>query len=654
MTGWPQALAQLDLVAGTRVGGAEVMKLRASLFWIAVIAVALSVMVPVSASAAPAPTRAQAAYPLAARTTTWRPRPAQWLETVTVKDLAIPMSDGTILRADLTLPATADGKAVKQKLPVLVAITPYNKSLPIGTNGAALLGADVPADYFVDRGYAELWVDARGTGSSEGRWSAFSERENKDAGEVVRWAHSQPWSDGDVGMQGGSYLGIEQLFAAEQQPPGLKAIFPVVPSADPYRDVAAAGGQLDAGFLPQWFLLVSATGAIPPAFSLTDPKSALTMATDHVAGGVGNTLPEVLSGAMGGDVAYDGPYWAQRKPITHIDKVKVPTFIVGGEYDIFQRGEPLLFEGIQRTGTPVKFIDGAWDHLLAGSGKELGGAGYGSLAEIELRWFDHWIKGMDTDLDQIAPMTYYEQGTDRWVREDKWIANDLSAMSFNLSGSSTTAIESGGLTTGTAAAGTSTLQPLPVSGLCTRSTDQWTGGLPSSVLKDLPCWNDNRLNDATGLTFDSAPATKTLRFQGPINAHLYVSTTSGDGMLSLALEDVAPDGSVHRITGGWESISQRALDTSKSRYLDGKLIEPWHPFLKSTKKDLAPGTVAPVDVEIFPTGAAIQPGHRLRLAIEGLDVPHLAPQLDDGLKTLGPMAIYTGSDHPSSMTIPVR
>ncbi|WP_433172048.1 CocE/NonD family hydrolase [Actinoallomurus sp. CA-150999] len=612
----------------------------------------LPVLALVPASVAAVRTQADSA-PLADG---WKPRPAQWHNTVTRQDLAIRMSDGKILRGDLTLPATADGKAVKQKLPVLVTITPYNKRLPIGTNSGALLGTNVPADYFVDRGYAELWVDARGTGSSEGRWSAFSERENKDAGEVVTWAHRQPWSNGKVGMQGGSYLGIEQLFAAEQQPPGLKAIFPTVPAADPYRDVAAAGGEMDAGFLPQWFMLVSAAGAIPPAFSLKEPRSALTMAVDHIAGGAGGTLPEVLSGVLGGDVAYDGPYWAKRKPITRIDKVKVPTFIIGGEYDIFQRGEPLLFEGIQRNGTPVKFIDGPWNHLQAGSGRgnEFGAAGYGSLAELELRWFDHWIKGQDTDLDQIAPVTYYEQGTGRWVRKQKWIASDLSAKTFKLSGSSTTTVKSGGLTTGTAAAGRSTLQPLPVSGLCTRSTDQWTGGLASVVLKDLPCWTDNRPNDATGLTFDSAPATKTLRFQGPINAHLYVSTSTGDGMLSLAVEDVAPDGSVHRITGGWESISQRALDKKKSRYLDGKMIQPWHPFLKSTKKDLTPGTIAPVDVEIFPTGAAIRPGHRLRLAVEGFDVPHLSPQLDGGAKTLGPMTIYTGGDHPSSVTMPVR
>lgn len=622
---------------------------------------ALSVSSPALAGAdAPArvasghePAHAAAQSPRGSGAVAWKPRPAQWSRTVTRTDIPIKMSDGTILRGNLTVPATADGKAVTRRLPVLVAISPYNKSLPIGTNGGGLLGSDMPKDYLVDRGYAELWVDARGTGSSEGKWDAFSAREQQDAGEIITWAHRQPWSNGNIGMQSGSYLGIEQLFAAEQQPPGLKAIFPIVPSGDAFRDVTTAGGQMDASFVPQFFLLVSAAGALPPMFSLSDPRSALTMAFQHLAAGLGTTLPEVLTAGLSGDATYDDFFSPDRKPITHIDKVKVPTFIIGGEHDIFQRSEPQLFEGIARNGVPVKFIDGPWTHLEAGSGDDLPETGYGTLGELELRWFDHWLKGMDTHLDEIAPLTYYEQGTGRWVRKNTWLAKDLSARTYRLSGSSTDLVKHGSLTTGTATTGTSTLQPVPVSGLCSESTDQWTGGLISRALGSFPC-ADGRLNDTTGLVFDSAPMTKAVRIQGQINAHLYVSTTSGDGMLSVALEDVAPDGRVHRITGGWQQIAQRALDKSKSRYLDGKLIQPWHPFLRSTKHDLEPGTIAPVDVEIFPTGAAIQPGHRLRLTVQGYDVPHLSPTLQDGLKTLAPIQIYAGGRHLSSVTIPVR
>ena len=118
--------------------------------------------------------------------------------------------------------------------------------------------------------------------------------------------------------------------------------------------------------------------------------------------------------------------------------------------------------------------------------------------------------------------------------------------------------------------------------------------------------------------------TKAVRFQGPINAHLYVDSIGGNGMLSVAVEDVAPDGTVKRLTGGWQVISDRALDTKKSRYLDGKLIQPFHPFTKAAEKPLAAGAVEPVDVEVFPTGASIEPGHQLRIAVQAFDVPHLA------------------------------
>ncbi len=104
-----------------------------------------------------------------------------------------------------------------------------------------------------------------------------------------------------------------------------------------------------------------------------------------------------------------------------------------------------------------------------------------------------------------------------------------------------------------------------------------------------PCLEDNRLNDLAGVTFDSAPVTRPVRFQGPINARLYVSTLGGNGMLSVAVEDVAPDGTVKRLTGGWQVISHRALDTTKSRYLGGKLIQAFHPFTKAAEKPLRAG-----------------------------------------------------------------
>lgn len=588
----------------------------------------------------------------ASAATTWTARGEQYSKTVTEKDVAIPMSDGTILRGDVMRPAGADGKAIVKRFPVIVTITAYNKTI-LGSAGG--LGGTDPS-YLVKRGYVQLTVDARGTGSSEGVWRAFDARENKDGGEIMTWAHSsaRPWSNGITGMSGPSYMGIAQIWAAAAHPPGLKAIFPQVPGADVYRDVVASGGQLDVGFIPLWLGLVTTTGLIPPAVGASDPQSAIKELLDHLMGAGTFTLPLLLSAFLGGEPAYDGPFYAERSPINVIDQVDVPAFFISGEFDLFQRGTPLLFENLNKRGVPAKMIVGPWDHLQASSGKDVGQAGYGTLGELQLRWFDHYLKGAaDLTLSSdIANLTYYEQGTGAWKKDSAWIGSSLRGARLNLTGTSAPAGAPGGLTSGTAAAGTTSIYPVPVSGLCTRSANQWTAGLPNTVLADLPCFKDNALNDKTGAVFSTRPLEKAITLQGPINAHLYTSSIGGDGMLSVAIEDEAPDGTASRLSGGWQVISHRALDTKRSRYLDGTLIQPFHPFTRSAHKKLAGGEVAPVDVEIFPTRAKIQPGHRLRIAVQAFDVPHLLPTLPQLLGTLTVLKVHNSAKYPSTISFP--
>ncbi|MFL6059652.1 MAG: CocE/NonD family hydrolase [Marmoricola sp.] len=584
-----------------------------------------------------------------ARAAAWTARPAQYPKTVTVSNLPIPMDDGVVLRGDLILPADASGKAIAKKFPVIATITAYNKGVQQYAGGLA--GGD--PKYLVERGYAQLTVDARGTGTSAGQWCAFCTREDKDFSEVMQWAHEQSWSNGLTAMDGPSYMGIAQMFAAAGQPDGLKAIFPQVPGADVYRDVVASGGQVDVGFIPLWLGLVNFTGLIPPATPPTD-LSPLSNLVQHLIGAGNFTIPLLLKAFTGGEPAYDGDFYKQRSPITVVDKVKVPTFFISGEYDLFQRGTPLLFENLAKRGVPTKMIIGPWNHLQASGGEEVGKAGLGSLDELKLRWFDHYVKGIaDPSLNSdIAPITYYEQGTGSWRTAQTWVG-DRTASTYKLSGSSKTGGAAGTLTQGAVAPGSSAVYPIPVSGLCTRSTDQWTAGLLSSFPGKNPCFTNNKYNDKTGVVFSTPPVTRAVALQGPINARLYVSSTSGDGMLSVAVEDEAPDGTVSRLTGGWQVISLRALDKQRSRYLDGQLIQPYHPFTLASKAKLAKGQIAPVDVEIFPTGAKILPGHRLRIAVQAFDVPHLAPILPDLPSTLSVITIHDSAQYPSVLTIPL-
>ncbi len=579
----------------------------------------------------------------------WTARPAQYSKTITLTNLPIRMDDGVVLRGDLILPADASGKRIPgMRFPVIATITAYNKGVQQYAGGLA--GGN--PNYLVERGYAQLTVDARGTGTSGGQWCAFCTREDTDFTEVMTWAHAQPWSNGSTAMDGPSYMGIAQMFAAAGQPAGLKAIFPQVPGADVYRDVVASGGQLDVGFIPLWLGLVTFTGVIPPATAPTD-LSPIANLVQHLIGAGNFTVPLLLKAITGGEPAYDGPFYAQRSPINVVDKVKVPTFFISGEYDLFQRGTPLLFENLQKRGVPTKMIIGPWNHLQASAGTDVGNAGLGSLDELKLRWFDHYVKGIaDPTLNSdIAPVTYYEQGTGAWKTAQSWVG-DRHAVSYRLSGSSTTGGADGSLTTGGVTDGTSKIYPIPVSGLCTRSTDQWTAGLLSSFPGKNRCFTNNKNNDKTGIVYRTDPVTSPITLQGPINAHLFVSSTSGDGMLSVAVEDEAPDGSVSRLTGGWQVISDRALITSKSRYLDGQLIQPYHPFTKAAQVNLPKGGVAPVDVEIFPTGAKILPGHRLRIAIQSFDVPHLSPTLPQMPGTFTVITVHNSAQYPSVLTIP--
>lgn len=211
---------------------------------------------------------------------------------------------------------------------------------------------------------------------------------------------------------------------------------------------------------------------------------------------------------------------------------------------------------------------------------------------------------------------------------------------------------------GTPASGTdavSTILPNPVSGLCSRSTDQWTAGLASALqVFNSSCFDSNAVNDQMATLFRTPPLAHDLPIFGPIDARLYVSSLSGDGLLSVAVDDVAPDGSVSRLTGGWQVISLRALDQSRTRTLDGRVIQPYHPFTAASQAPAQPGEVVPVDVEVFPTGADIQAGHRLELSVQSFDVPHLLPTLPDALGTLSPIQVHASTAYPSALVLPTR
>ena len=407
-------------------------------------------------------------------------------------------------------------------------------------------------------------------------WDSFGTREQLDGSELVAWARSQPWSNGGIGLHGTSYGAINQILTAAQHPAGLKAIFPIVPAADTYRDITASGGQVNTSFIPVWLGLVTTLGLLPPTYTPSDPVEAAHVLAQHIGGAAAFQAPTVLGATTGGDLAYDGPFYRKRSPIEVIDKVNVPTFIMGGWFDLFQRGEPLLYQRLRANHVPTRLVMGPWYHITAGNG--LPADGLANKDELELRWMDHYVRGADDpalDTD-IAPVTYFENGGGHYRTADNYPAADSRAIALHLAGNASPGTN-GQLTTGPAGGGPDMLVWNPATGVCSRSTAQWTAGAAAP-----PCETDNRANDAYGLSYD-LPVTQPLRPFGPITARLFVTSANGrDAQLTARVEDVAADGTATQLTAGWQVLSLRANDTARSVFRNGLLVQPYHPFTRAS------------------------------------------------------------------------
>ena len=393
--------------------------------------------------------------------------------------------------------------------------------------------------------------------------------------------------------------------------------------------------------------LVTALGVIPAEPDAMAPQIIL----EHVLSAVTHfQVPTIANAAIGADGNnYDGPYWRTRSPIEVADRIHIPTFIVGGLNDIFQRGEPLLYEAIRGNAT-TKLLIGPWMHVAASSGDGLPRDGVPNLDSIALMWFDQYLKGMYTGADLLPNVTQYLYGEEKYVTVSDWPHPQAHAERWYLHGDRS-------LSTASPAAGeaSATVLQQPVNGICSTSTAQWTAGLLGLVPGVIPCLYDNTLNEALfEVAFTTPVMEQDFYINGPIQADIWISSTLPDAGLLVRVTDVAPDGSSREITNGILTASLRAVDESKSRFMNGLMIQPWHPFTAESRQPLQPGVPALLSVEVFPTSLVVKQGHALRVTVGASDFPHGVPPLVDLVdQALGLLTVYSDAAHPSSVVLPV-
>jgi putative CocE/NonD family hydrolase len=459
--------------------------------------------------------------------------------------------------------------------------------------------------------------------------------------ELVNWAAKLPQSSGKVGLYGSSYLGIDQLLTASRvgRHSALKAIFPVIAGNDLYRDVAYAGGvpglEFDAVFLGLTGGL-HATNPIVETGRATDPDPADTVQVEaeHAGGLVSYHADSVLNTELNGDQRYDEAYWQARSPRTILEKVaanKIPAFLVGGWFDLFQRGEPLNFSGLQNawSGRPVsapmsprqkltsryQLLMGPWYHVTAGDGID--------MDRLHLQWFDRWLKGIDTGITAVKnPLHLYQLGGGRYLEARRYPFPEATPTSYYLGAGNT-------LSTGKPkdAAGADPIAFTGATSPCDRQSDQWgAGGVALATSDQNPCAKDDRTLQAGpgALTYTTPPFTQDRVLAGPIAATLFATSTRPDTYFEAAVEDIDPSGTSTSVTAGGLLGSFRALDARQTwRARGGNPILPYHPYTRASATPVPADKVTRFDVEVFPTFARIAKGHSLRLTLTTSDTPHL-------------------------------
>ena len=549
-----------------------------------------------------------AARSSAPHVTTAPPVPAASYQTVS-DYVMIPMDDGVRLGATITWPSK-DGKTrAPGKFPVVLSMTPY------GRDGVCGCPAQT---FYPSRGIASAVVDVRGTGGSEGNLDGnyFSPREQRDGYDLVEWFGTRAWSNGKVGMAGGSYVGITQYLTAEQQPPHLAAIAPDVSLSDIYRDAYTYDGVPDLFFDGQYIAVQGGPGYVSGNIPFGgDSGSGTSTDPAAYAQGAQDTAVAKADQAQGRPVTFDylarpndDKWYHQRSPFYRVNRIKVPVFIVDGWRDgAFVRGDLEMYERLaQRPGVETRIDMTACTHKGCGAPFDPTHPADGAddTQAIEFDFMSHYLLG--TPEHQGPNVSFRVQPSGPYGQDSQWPPADTTFARYYL-GAGGAITPSRPRTTTSASYVTN-----PTAGVSMSLDSYGTIAISPYVP------TDQRAEEEQGLTWRTAPVKKAQRLVGPIQLHLVAKSTADDTDFVAKLCDVAPDGSETIITEGALRASHRALDRRRST-----TGSPYH--VDRNPKPLAPGKLTTLDVAIIPTAYELAAGHSLQLRVTTDDMPTRLP-----------------------------
>ena len=548
------------------------------------------------------------------------------------------MRDGVKLYADIYLP-DAPGK-----YPTIVVRTPY---------GLQRDGMHQAVVKYAQHGYAVVVQDVRGRYESEGKWEPFMDEAN-DGFDTIEWAAVQSFSNGKVATQGGSYLGHNQWQAASQNPPHLVAIFPVLASTNIYANWITMGGAFRLSFNYGWGVVRMPNRIMLPQYWHTEAYMPEELKYDNILMHLPLKDGDLQSAGYATQhyrdwithESYD-QYWKAISDEERFDKIKVPAHTFGGWFDIFLMGTINGYTGMKnKGGTPearagARMIIGPWGH---GSSQSYGDVDFTPAAqvdqfEIELRFYDYYLKGIKNGLDTEPPVRLFYMGVNKWRSENDWPIPGTQYQQLYISSETTAnSVRGDGKITLTkpVKSGTDTYRYDPDNPIKTVGGNNCCGTPTLAGPKDQrPIEQKQDVLVYTSEFLDSA-----LTIAGPVKMKLFAATDGPDTDWMIKLVDVYPNGFAMPVSEG----------IIRARFREGL----------DKMKLLKPGEVYDYDIELTGTANVFLPGHRIRIDITSSNFPQFdrnpntgAPLGSNATVRVAQQTIWHGPKNLSYIVLPV-
>lgn len=555
-------------------------------------------------------------------------------EVVIQNGVRVKMRDGVMLAADVYRPKS------EGKFPVLLQRTPYNRK-----------GDAATAHELASHGYVVVLQDTRGRFDSGGEFYPFR-HESEDGYDTVEWAAALDYSDGKVGMFGGSYVGATQMLAAMAKPPHLVAVFPYV-TASEYYD----GWTYQSGALMQWFASSWSSGL--SVDTLRRKAGERSRPKEWVAG-----LPvenyALLSPPPAGDVApyfrdwvrheLSDDYWRGWKISNHYREMNIKGLHAGGWHDIFIKGSIKNYTGLRGEGpTPSvrdgqRLIVGPWAHAATSPEGKIGDVVFGKAAVLNMtetarKWFDYALKGVRNEYATAPPVSLFVLGENVWRAENEFPLARTRHTKYYLRS------ERGA--NGAGGDGALSLSPPkkerpdvfeydPANPVPTVGGRLCCGdAIPPGPFDQRP--NESRQDV---LVFSTPPLEKDVEVTGYVTVELYAATSARDTDFTAMLVDVSPDG--------------------YARYLTDGIVRARYRTTTEKAEEVVPGKLYKYTIDLWATSNLFRAGHKIRLYVSSSNFPRFNRNLNTGEMNFGAsrmlkaqQTVYHEADHPSAVVLPI-